>query len=278
MRLRATVGALLVVAVAVVAGAALLVVLLRQSLLDGLETNADQRASSLATQIERSGLPSSIVDGDQDDDDPDDVVTVVRGPDGSVGLASQPVADSVPADDARGITLPDADHDYVVASEKADTPRGTYVVSVAVSQEDADESTAALIPLLALGLPVVLLVVGVTVWVVVGRALAPVERMRREVDQITGERLSGRVEPSASHDEIHRLAVTMNAMLIGSKQPVTANNASSPTPATSCDHPWPGCDRPPKCRSHTRVLSPRANWPKPCSRSPCACSDWLTRC
>lgn len=218
MRLRATAGALVVVLVALVAGAALLVVLLRQSLLDGLESTAEQRASSLADQIERSGVPATLDDDDDDDDDdedddPDDVVVVVRGPDGSVVLTSQAVAAELPDDDARGIDLTGGDHSYVVAAEEADTDQGEYVVSVGVSQEDADESTAALVPLLAVGLPVVLLVVGATTWVVVGRALAPVERMRREVDQITGDRLSGRVEPPPSRDEIHRLALTMNAML-----------------------------------------------------------------
>ena len=37
-------------------------------------------------------------------------------------------------------------------------------------------------PLLLVGVPLLLLVVGGTTWAVVGRALAPVERIRREVD------------------------------------------------------------------------------------------------
>ena len=45
------------------------------------------------------------------------------------------------------------------------------------------------------------------------RALAPVERIRREVEQITGDRLDRRVPEPRSRDEIHRLALTMNAML-----------------------------------------------------------------
>jgi signal transduction histidine kinase len=44
-------------------------------------------------------------------------------------------------------------------------------------------------------------------------ALAPVERIRREVDQITGQRLDRRVPEPPSRDEIHRLALTMNQML-----------------------------------------------------------------
>ncbi|HEY9566198.1 MAG TPA: HAMP domain-containing sensor histidine kinase [Nocardioides sp.] len=214
-------GALLVVAVAMVAGCAVLVLLLRQSLLDGLETSAEQRAAALAAQIEQDGLPASIGEGDADRDededpedpeDPEDVVILVRGPDGAVVLASQPVARLLPDDDDT-VRLPGADHDYVVVTEEAETDAGDHVVSVAVSQEDADESTAALLPLLALGLPIVLSVVGATTWVVVGRALAPVERMRRQVDLISGDDLGSRVEPPGSRDEIHRLALTMNAML-----------------------------------------------------------------
>jgi signal transduction histidine kinase len=45
------------------------------------------------------------------------------------------------------------------------------------------------------------------------RALAPVERIRREVEQITGQRLDSRVHEPPSRDEIHRLALTMNQML-----------------------------------------------------------------
>src|SRR3546814_3153049 len=37
--------------------------------------------------------------------------------------------------------------------------------------------------------------------------------MRRQVDLISGDDLGSRVEPPGSRDEIHRLALTMNAML-----------------------------------------------------------------
>jgi signal transduction histidine kinase len=62
-------------------------------------------------------------------------------------------------------------------------------------------------------LPVLLLVVGGTTWQVAGRALAPVEAMRREVDEISSARLHRRVPLPAGDDEIARLAATMNRML-----------------------------------------------------------------
>ncbi|WP_232075947.1 HAMP domain-containing sensor histidine kinase [Phytohabitans suffuscus] len=67
--------------------------------------------------------------------------------------------------------------------------------------------------LLAVGLPVLLLVVGATAWRAIGRALAPVDAIRAEVDEITGTRLDRRVSRPASRDEVGRLADTMNRML-----------------------------------------------------------------
>jgi len=47
----------------------------------------------------------------------------------------------------------------------------------------------------------------------VGRALAPVERMRREVDAVTATNLERRINDPGRADEIGRLARTMNSML-----------------------------------------------------------------
>ncbi|MFB9762779.1 sensor histidine kinase [Nocardioides kongjuensis] len=52
-----------------------------------------------------------------------------------------------------------------------------------------------------------------TTWLVVGRALRPVERIRTEVERISGSSLERRVPVPAGKDEIGRLARTMNQML-----------------------------------------------------------------
>ena len=62
-------------------------------------------------------------------------------------------------------------------------------------------------------LDLAVLLVGVLTWVVTGRALQPVEAMRREVEVIGAEDLHRRVPESSRQDEIGRLAHTMNAML-----------------------------------------------------------------
>jgi signal transduction histidine kinase len=65
-----------------------------------------------------------------------------------------------------------------------------------------------------IGLPILLLLVATTTWVMVGRALAPVEAIRRDVDSISAAELHRRVPDLPGDDEISRLARTMNNMLI----------------------------------------------------------------
>lgn len=67
--------------------------------------------------------------------------------------------------------------------------------------------------LLLVGVPGILLLACGTVWLVVGRALRPVERMRRSVTDISAADLSRRVPEPAARDEIGELARTMNGML-----------------------------------------------------------------
>jgi signal transduction histidine kinase len=67
--------------------------------------------------------------------------------------------------------------------------------------------------LLWFGAPGVLILTAGTIWLVMGRALRPVERIRRTVTEITAADLSQRVPESGTADEIGGLAHTMNDML-----------------------------------------------------------------
>ncbi|MFI6151359.1 sensor histidine kinase [Kitasatospora sp. NPDC051170] len=70
--------------------------------------------------------------------------------------------------------------------------------------------------LLIIGLPTLLLLACATVWLVAGRALRPVEQIRRAVTDITdlsAADLTQRVPEPGTDDEIGHLAQTMNAML-----------------------------------------------------------------
>lgn len=207
LRVRTTTAAVAVVAVALLLGAFALVALVGSSLRDGVETSAEQRAESLAAEIEAGRLPRSGVAEDPDDEEPEDLVWQVLAGDGSVVSASQPLA-PLPTDEDE-VDLPEGDAAYVVVTEDA----GDHTVVVAASLEEVEDSVSALVLPLAVGLPLLLLVVGGTTWMVASRSLAPVERIRDEVEQISGSRLDRRVPVPPARDEIHRLAVTMNQML-----------------------------------------------------------------
>ncbi|MBM2614925.1 HAMP domain-containing histidine kinase [Actinoplanes sp. LDG1-06] len=203
VRLRTTAAAVLVVAVALLVGAVSLVLLVRESLRDGLETTAEQRATALLRQAESAGLPAP--DANDDDADEDDLLWQAVAPDGTT-TRSGPALPTASTDE---VELPGGEHPYLVATDEG----GGYRVSVAVPLEEVEDSTAALRTPLLFGLPLLILLVGGTTWVVASRALAPVERIRREVEAITGDRLDRRVPEPASRDEIGRLARTMNQML-----------------------------------------------------------------
>lgn len=216
IRVRATLGALAVVAVVLVVAAIALVLLQRDALRDGAADTAAARAAQIAGQVTAAGPPATLrgeADDDEDDEtdaEPEDVVSQVHAGDRIV-VSSQPGV-RLPA--RRGIVdLPGADHRYTIAVIDTEWQDTDYTVVTAVSLEDADDSVATLIPLLATGGPVVLLLVGGVIWLVIGRSLAPVERMRREVASVSGNSLDRRVDPPGSRDEIHWLAVTMNKML-----------------------------------------------------------------
>jgi signal transduction histidine kinase len=95
-----------------------------------------------------------------------------------------------------------------------DLPGGgeaTLVYGATLEQADTAVHTAVL--LLAVGVPVLVLLLVAVTWAVTGRSLRPVERMRTEVETIRAARPDARVEVPDTGDEVARLASTMNAML-----------------------------------------------------------------
>ncbi|MFI7706611.1 sensor histidine kinase [Nonomuraea sp. NPDC049480] len=102
---------------------------------------------------------------------------------------------------------------HLVVSVLAHTPDGPVTVYGAASLEEVHRSLVWLYILVFLGTPLVLLIVGGTTWAVVGFALRPVERIRTELAEITGQDLSRRVPVPDSGDEIANLAITTNHTL-----------------------------------------------------------------
>jgi signal transduction histidine kinase len=213
---RTTALAVLVVGLATVLGAALLLVSFREALLGELETSARLRTTGLAQEVgdeagEEADRALGLIDAE-------DLVVQVVDLDGRV-IASSPNVAGLPLiarpapDDAEAVRLPVDPGSYLVVSEEISTPAGNGTLIVGVSTEGVDDSTRSILVLVAVGLPAMLLVVAATGWAVVGRALAPVEEIRRKVAGISAAELHRRVPEPAADDEIGRLASTMNAML-----------------------------------------------------------------
>ncbi|MEO1061751.1 MAG: ATP-binding protein [Actinomycetota bacterium] len=78
---------------------------------------------------------------------------------------------------------------------------------------DTDEALRRLGAALFVSIPALVIIMGAAIWVVTGRALRPVDELRREVDEITAADLHRRVAVPDSSDELEQLATTMNGML-----------------------------------------------------------------
>lgn len=102
---------------------------------------------------------------------------------------------------------------YRVTVLGTDTPQGPATIYVAISIEDTEDILATATALGGVGLLLLVVVLCGVMWVVIGRTLAPVERIRRQADEIGEHRLDRRVLEPIQRDEIGRLARTVNAML-----------------------------------------------------------------
>ncbi|HEU0214597.1 MAG TPA: HAMP domain-containing sensor histidine kinase [Jiangellaceae bacterium] len=213
VRARTTGVAVLVVGVALLVGAAALVASLREVLTTEVRTAAEARADRAVTALDAGAAPTSVVITDDDD-----VVIQVLDADGDILAASSnamghpPIADLGPGDEAE-ITVPFDDDRFLAVSAPAGGQDGAYTVLFAHTLDSVSESVGAMTAALSLGLPLLLAVVGATTWWLVGRALAPVDAVRREVDAISASQLHRRVPEPGSSDEVARLTVTMNRML-----------------------------------------------------------------
>ncbi|MGP3919168.1 ATP-binding protein [Nonomuraea sp. 10N515B] len=109
--------------------------------------------------------------------------------------------------------LGEEEGEYLVMAMPVRTPQGLLTVYGAVSLNEVNRSLTWLYLLVFLGTPLVLLMVAGTTWAVVGFALRPVERIRAEMAEITGQDLSRRVPVPDTGDEITNLAATTNHTL-----------------------------------------------------------------
>ena len=105
------------------------------------------------------------------------------------------------------------DDEVLVSARGVELHEQHYVVLVAAPLEVQTDTLRTVGLLLLAAAPLFVALVAVAVWVLVGRSLNTVERIRRQVSEIDGRRLHERVEVPPTGDEIAALASTMNRML-----------------------------------------------------------------
>ena len=207
VRVRTTLAAVVVVGLALAVGAVALVVTMRVVLTREVKNAARLRADDLAAALD--GPDGRLPELGTDDDV---AIQVLEGnrvvASGGVAPGDRPLAQPAPGE-AHQIEVPGEDDDFLAVTAAA----GDRLVVVARTLDDVDESTGIVAALLTAGIPALLLIVGATTWRLTGRALAPVEAIRTEVEGISAAELHRRVPVPRGGDEIARLASTMNAML-----------------------------------------------------------------
>jgi signal transduction histidine kinase len=212
VRLRATLAATAIVAVALGGASAVLVGVLRGSLQDSAVIEATRRATVTADLL-AAGVPTVPPPGSALSGGGKSGRVTTIAPD--VLVVGDPAAPkallAVAPGDPAATWAPDGS--YAVAVKQVQTTGGEVLVQARASLQPAAAALATLQAVLLPGIPALLLLVAGLTWLAVGRALAPVSAIRRELADITASDLHRRVPIPPARDEITRLAETTNQTL-----------------------------------------------------------------
>jgi signal transduction histidine kinase len=215
VRFRATLAATFVVALALAAAGVALTQVLREAQLQTIDTTLELRSQDVESLVVSGGDFSTIRIEEFDDSFVqviDRTGAVVKASENIVG---EPPLIDVSGDRERWLTtqLPAVARESLrVHVHRTGGPRPLTVI-VGANLEYVDDVLGAVRRALLVGLPVLLVTIASMIWLVIGRALRPVEAIRSGVAEIGGGDLDRRVPEPETDDEIGRLARTMNDML-----------------------------------------------------------------
>ncbi|MFF7793922.1 ATP-binding protein [Streptomyces sp. NPDC007991] len=245
VRARATLGATLVVAVALVAAGAAVLLSLKSNLMGEAGTRAEHSARAVAAEL-AAGTPYDKLSGLDGDDGPvqvlaekERVVAVSEDLEKISGTDSDRVK-PMPSVAARGdddddhdeslepgeiagestfrngsATIDGETEDYRFAAVEVETEdRGRLKVYAGAPLAAEHGAVQSATTVMLIGFPLLLGVVAGVTWLVTRRALRPVEGIRSEMAAITASQdLARRVPEPQTHDEVARLALTTNETL-----------------------------------------------------------------
>ena len=218
LRIRVAAVACATVGVALTIGAVLLVAMLRGRLDNAETTAASLRARDIAALAEAGALPRQLAL-------PGEETAFVQVVDqaGAVIASTENVTGEPAISTARPvgtnalkltIPIPPLDQRSMrVIVIDAHTDAGTFTVYAGENLDNANDTTTAIVTVLAIGLPMLLLLVAAVTWWAVGRTLRPVREITSTMADITTSDLHRRVAVPSARDEIGQLATTVNATL-----------------------------------------------------------------
>jgi signal transduction histidine kinase len=219
LRPRITALAAITVGVALTIGAFVLVGVLRSRLDEAATNSAELRARDVAALADVDALPRRLaLPGEES------AFVQVVDVDGRVVASTEniegesPVATARPVGNQRllltmGIAPLDDARPMRVAVLNATTSDGVVTVYAGESLRSVSDTTSAVILLLALGVPLLALIVAAVTWWAVGRTLRPVREITHTLSEITTSDLHRRVPVPPASDEIGELANTVNDTL-----------------------------------------------------------------
>jgi signal transduction histidine kinase len=222
LRLRVTAAAAGLLTVALVVSVTALAGFLRATLVHNVESHLDHQIDEVVALAKRGDLGAAIPPTGRESGQ----IQVIAG-DGRVVARSEGVASTTRLDvlarpspggqvsatvDGRRVDG-DRGEQYRVVARATDTPAGPVVVYGVSTLRGAQRAVRALRVASLVGIPALVLMAALFAWRAVRRALAPVDAMSAEVDEIEAHALDRRLAAPAGDDEIARLARTLNHML-----------------------------------------------------------------
>jgi signal transduction histidine kinase len=216
LRARLTLLATALFSFAVITGAVLLLVLQRYALTRVLDQSATKTARDIAKQVTGNRLPRPVtpttggITAVQVVDANDDVLTASPGADRVKSLLPEDQLEAVRNGDRPTISSPTSTARLRVLGRTV----GTRTVLVFTDVSRVDDSLRILTRAALIGGPLAVLLMATATYGVVTLSLRPVGALRHGAADITAAGLARqRLPVPGAQDEIHRLAVTLNAML-----------------------------------------------------------------
>ena len=216
-------SAVVVVTVSMLVGGAFLLLVLQSSLVSAAWNDLAVRANDVARLLQEEGIDETRSTLAEDRNSAAQVQIVdeanrvvgwsIRGLRNTPMSTLRPAPGRTAREELSRVPALGGDDEILVSARGVELHGKRSVILVAAPLDVQTDTLRTVGLLLLAATPLLVALVAVAVWILVGRSLKTVERIRRQVAEIDGRRLHERVEVPPTGDEIAALASTMNQML-----------------------------------------------------------------